>query len=77
MSAYRFAAACVGAIAVIAVAVALTYPFSETNDGNLSKSAKLTVSRSQPECPNIAWPYGCEWRPAYLNDPRLGSGPTG
>jgi hypothetical protein len=74
---YKFVTACVGAIAVLAVAVALTYPYVEANDGNFPKSAKLTVSRSQPVCPKIAWPYGCDWRPTYLNDHRSDSDPTG
>ena len=69
MLSYKFAAACVGAILAITVAVALTYSFTETNDGNFSKAAKLDVLPTQPgtECPKIAWPYGCEWHPAYLN----------
>ena len=25
----------------------------------------------------IAWPFGCEWRPAYLNDHIIVSDPTG
>jgi len=75
----KFAAACLGAIVAATVAVALNYPFAETNDGNFSKSAKLNVSRSQSDatCPKIAWPYGCEWRPTYLNDHSLGLGRTG
>lgn len=70
MFSYKFAAACFGAI-VAAVAVVLTYPypFAETNDGHFSKAAKLDVLPNHPgaECPKIAWPYGCEWHPAYLN----------
>ena len=79
MFSYKFAAACFGAIVAATVAVVLTYPFAVTNDGNFPKSAKLIVSPSQPDaqCPKIAWPYGCEWRPTYLNDHSLGLGRTG
>ena len=68
---YKFIAASVGAIVAVTVAVALTYPFAQTNDVNFSKAARLDVSRAQPDaqCPKIAWPYGCEWHPAYLNGP--------
>ena len=73
MLSYKFVAASAGAIVAVAVtvtvAVMLTYPFAMTNDVNFSKAAKLDVSRGQPDaqCPKIAWPYGCEWHPAYLN----------
>ena len=71
MLSYKFVAASVGAIVAVTVAVALTHPFTQTNDVNFSKAAKLDVSRSKPDaqCPKIAWPYGCEWHPAYLNGP--------
>jgi len=71
MFSYKFAAACFGAIVAATVAVVLTYPFAVTNDGDFPKSAKLIVSPRQPDaqCPKIAWPYGCEWHPAYLNGP--------
>jgi hypothetical protein len=71
MLSYKFVAASAGAIIVVTVAVVLTYPFAQTNDVNFSKAAKLDVSRGQPDvqCPKIAWPYGCEWHPAYLNGP--------
>jgi hypothetical protein len=79
MLAYRVAAACLGAMFVIAVVLAVTHPLAETNDGTVSKSAKLNVPGSQlvAECPKIAWPYGCEWRPAYLNERAPGSDRTG
>ena len=65
MFAFKFAAACVGAILGITVAVALAYPLAETNNVTLPKAAKLAALYSQPDaaCPKIAWPYGCEWRP--------------
>ena len=79
MFSYKFAAACFGAIVAATVAVALTYPFAETNDGNFSKAAKLDVSHNQPgvECPKVPWPYGCEWHPTYLNNRSLGLGVIG
>lgn len=71
MLSYKFVAAGVGAIVAVTVTVVLIYPFAQPNDVNFSKAAKLDVSRGQPDgqCPKIAWPYGCEWHPAYLNGP--------
>jgi hypothetical protein len=64
MLAYKFAALFASTILGIAVAVALAHPSAETNDGKFLKAAKLDFSDTQPECPKIAWPYGCEWRPS-------------
>jgi hypothetical protein len=63
MIAYKFAAVCT--ILGIVVAVAMAHPSTVTQEGMFPKAAKFDVSGSQPhaQCPKIAWPYGCEWRP--------------
>jgi hypothetical protein len=64
MIAYKFAAVCT--ILGIVVAVAVAHPSAVTQEGRFPKAAKFDVSGGQPDaqCPKIAWPYGCEWRPA-------------
>jgi len=65
MFAYKFTAVFAATILGIAVAVALAHPSAEMQEGKFLKAAKFDVSGSQSdvECPKIAWPYGCEWRP--------------
>jgi hypothetical protein len=47
----------------------IDYPFAGTIEGDFSKSAKRCfVQPPGVECPKVARPYECEWRPAYLND---------
>ena len=56
------------AIAAIAVgAVAIARSSTDTNTSSFSKAQPPAAM-----CPKIAWPYGCEWRPAAeLNKKRL------
>jgi hypothetical protein len=64
MIAHKFAAVCT-ILGVVVAAVAVAHP-SVTQEGRVLKAAKIDVSGGQPDahCPKIAWPYGCEWRPA-------------
>ena len=65
MIAYKFAAVFASTMLGIAVAAAVARPSAVTQDGRFLKAAKFDVSGRQPDaqCPKIAWPYGCEWRP--------------
>lgn len=55
-----------------AIAVAFAYAPAEMKDVNFPKAAKFDFLRSQPvvECPQMAWPYGCEWRPLAGSPPK-------
>ncbi len=60
----NFAALCTGTILVIAIGAAFTRAPADTEDKTFLAVAKADLADSQPElkCPQIAWPYGCEWR---------------
>jgi hypothetical protein len=59
MFATKFVATLLGVALGVAVAVAIARPSCE-----VEKNRLLEVQSSSDTCPNIEWPYGCEWRPA-------------
>ncbi len=62
MFAYKLTAVFVTAILGAAIAVAFAYA-PANREVAFAKAAKLDISARQLEGPQIAWPYGCEWRP--------------
>jgi hypothetical protein len=53
------------ATTMLAAAIAVAFAYAHADrDVNFPKAAKFDVSAIQSECPKLAWPYGCEWRPS-------------
>jgi hypothetical protein len=59
MFATKFVATSLGVALGVAVAVAIARPPTEAENNHL-----LEIQSPVAPCPNIEWPYGCEWRPA-------------
>jgi hypothetical protein len=66
MFAYKLTAVFATTILAAAIAVAFAYAPADMKDVNFPKAAKFDFSGNQPivQCPQIAWPYGCEWHPS-------------
>ncbi len=58
MLANRFMACSIGIALGVTGAVAIARSPAETHINGFSETTPLDA-----ECPKIAWPYGCEWRP--------------
>jgi hypothetical protein len=59
MFATRFVATSLGVALGVAVVVAIARPPTEAENVRLLEIQSLAAT-----CPNIEWPYGCDWRPA-------------
>jgi hypothetical protein len=58
MFATKFVAGSLGIVLGVAAAVAIARPPSEIENNRL-----LEIQSPAASCPNIEWPYGCDWRP--------------